>query len=773
MFASNLCLVVLIWCQVSNFSAAVNEEPPAEDEVTLRSRTLSTIPRNRLTDHSPAAKWGTEIKGDTSSGQDAASDYQFHQEKLIEELKDYKFVFPHVLSGKRKRSVVTLSQRIYRNHITISVELEGEDIKLDLSRNNLLLPRGFQVSYYDSNGTLVTEKDTELYRCCYGGSVRRFPGSQVSASICSGLSALIVFSNRSYIIEHLAGDKHGRHLLYRPEDLPPGPSSCGVKNTSPEFTLTDHLLRSRRIKRDLLQDTRHLELVLVTDNAMYQHLRNDRAAVVRRLVNIANVMDLYYRPYNIRIALIGVEVWTRDQVTVDESAKDTMDRFLKWRRENLLPRMHNDNAHLITNIYFSHGLSGLASFGGVCSAEKSGGVSSDTRTSFLIVAVTLTHELGHNLGLAHDSPSRNCVCHDVSGSCIMDPTQRFPLPTTFSTCSNDDLLRSLLIGRGSCLYNLPNLHKLLGGSKCGNLYVERGEECDCGTPAECSDSCCEPSNCKFKPGAKCTSTGACCQDCKFLPAATICRPPRGECDLPEFCRGNSSDCPVNVFLKDGHTCSSENLYCNDGICQSADKQCQEIWGEGATSAEPLCYAVTNQAGNKFGNCGEDENHRYKACSNADAQCGKIQCKGGRATPVRGGQVSILNSQFTVQGKIFVCRATFSSLPDSSFPDLIQQGTKCGQNEACYNAQCQDVSVFQVAQCDITCNNNGVCNSNDNCHCQDGWAPPFCNSPGPGGSIDSGPMNHTETGGHFSYLLSCLSRLGCGHRWLHQQFFANS
>ncbi|XP_078056482.1 disintegrin and metalloproteinase domain-containing protein 12-like [Mustelus asterias] len=680
MFASNLCLVVLIWCQVSNFSAAVNEEPPAEDEVTLRSRTLSTIPRNRLTDHSPAAKWGTEIKGDTSSGQDAASGYQSHQEKLIEELKDYKFVFPHVLSGNWKWSVVTLSQRIYRNYITISVELEGEDIKLDLSRNNLIFPRGLQVSYYDSNGTLVTEKDTKHYRCCYGGSVRRFPGSQVSASICSGLSALIVFSNRSYIIEHLAGDKHGRHLLYRPEDLPPGPSSCGVKNTSPEFTLIDHLLRSRRIKRDLLQDTRHLELVLVTDNAMYQQLGSDRNAVVQRMVNVAHTMDLYYRAYNIRIALIGVEVWTRDQVTVDESAKDTMDRFLKWRRENLLPRMHNDNAHLITAVSFTDDLSGLAMFGGICSIENSGGVSSDTKRSFLAVAATLTHEIGHNLGMSHDSPSRNCICYDASGGCLMEEIQRFPLPTTFSTCSNDDLLRSLLIGRGSCLYNLPNLHKLLGGSKCGNLYVERGEECDCGKPAECLDSCCEPTTCKFKPGAKCASTGACCQDCKFLPAATICRPSRGECDLPEFCRGNFSDCPVNVFLKDGHTCSNGNLYCSDGICQSADKQCQEIWGEGATSAESMCYKVVNRAGNELGNCGMDEIHNYKPCKYEDILCGKLQCRSGRESTIREANVDVFKLNFEFMDRRVECRTMTSKLLDANFPDLVHQGTKCQANK---------------------------------------------------------------------------------------------
>ncbi|XP_055522274.1 disintegrin and metalloproteinase domain-containing protein 12-like isoform X4 [Leucoraja erinacea] len=736
-------LLLLFCCQLVNLSGA-------GVQVGSMDGLEPAVPSSGADSSSPTTGRGTHITGAASTRQQPASAADgLHRKSLLDELTDYTFVFPYVVSGKRKRSLATVPQGTYPEHVSIMVEVPGERLILDLRRNTLLLTKGFQVSHYDSSGTLVTEtlvngtlgteEDWQPGLCYYEGSVRSLRGSAVSASTCSGLSALIVLSNRTYVIEHLRGSVSGQHLMYRPEDVKWVPGQCGVKNTSPASNLAKQLQQLHRMKRDVLQEMKYIELVLVTDNAEYQSYGSNKARVTQRMINVANAIDLYYRTFNIRIALIGVEVWTRDQIVVERDAQITLARFLNWREKVLLPRLYNDNAHLILGGIFDKGTGGLASFGSICSTSNSGGVNLDIHPSFLMVSATLAHELGHNLGLTHDTTERNCVCETRFTGCIMDTALGFEIPTMFSSCSREDLENSLRHGVGVCLFNLPPLHLLVEGPECGNMYLEEGEECDCGKATECSDRCCHPLTCKLIPGAVCSSTGACCKDCNFLPAGTVCRPRRGECDLPEFCTGSSQDCPNNHYMKDGYTCSNGNLFCNQGLCQSADKQCQEIWGDGAMSAEPICYEVTNGEGNQYGNCGQNENNEHIACQAEDVLCGKMQCKGGSEKPIRGGNVHIITSTLRFRGVKHECRATYTTFEDASSSDIIRPGTKCGHQKACINAKCQNIAQLHVGSCQKTCNNNGVCNNNGNCFCDQGWSPPYCNSSGTGGSLDSGPM----------------------------------
>ena len=50
--------------------------------------------------------------------------------------------------------------------------------------------------------------------------------------------------------------------------------------------------------------------------------------------------------------------------------------------------------------------------------------------------------------------------------------------------------------------------------------------------------CCDPRSCRFLPGAVCDS-GICCSNCQLVSAGALCRLPENECELPEYCSGNS------------------------------------------------------------------------------------------------------------------------------------------------------------------------------------------------------------------------------------------
>lgn len=104
----------------------------------------------------------------------------------------------------------------------------------------------------------------------------------------------------------------------------------------------------------------------------------------------------------------------------------------------------------------------------------------------------------------------------------MNALIRYPSPLKFSTCSVNDLHEALMKGVGMCIYNEPT--SLFTDPICGNGFMEEGEQCDCGTAAECEiiDPCCNPSTCTLNSFASC-STGPCCENCSFSKTDKLCR----------------------------------------------------------------------------------------------------------------------------------------------------------------------------------------------------------------------------------------------------------
>ncbi|CAL8297350.1 unnamed protein product [Merluccius merluccius] len=681
-------------------------------------------------------------------------------------LQRYSTTVPIMLQGAKRRPLDRLtSAGDFPASLQLLVQEGGDRLILDLENNHGLFTNHFTETHYDEDGQAVTTATTR--NCYYHGAVQGRPQSAVSLSVCSGLRGFIALENETLTIEPAPGADNNTHFIYRLADRGLTPGTCGhgfnVSSPAPGDGMGNpfHSFSSRH-KRHTQKTTKYVELVIVADNREFQKQGKDVERVKQRLVEIANYVDKFYRPLNIRVALVGLEVWSdADKCPVSQDPFSTLHEFLDWRKTKLLPQKPHDNAQLISGVYFQGTTIGMAPIMSMCTVDQSGGVVMDHSENPLGAAVTLAHELGHNFGMNHDTPERGCGCRMTvdRGGCIMTPSTGYPFPTVFSSCSRRDVASSLEKGVGSCLFNMPEVKLLYGGRSCGNRIrgggggvrlwgaggvhepvLQRHHMHAEGKRSECMNPCCNATTCTLKGNAVCAH-GQCCEDCRLTPAGTPCREAGNSCDLPEFCTGSSAHCPANVFLHDGHACQRVDGYCYNGICQTHEQQCTTLWGPGATPAPEICFERVNSAGDPYGNCGKDSKGSFAKCEARDARCGKIQCQGGANRPVIGTNAVSIETNIPLQeGGRILCRGTHVYLGDDMpDPGLVLSGTKCGEEMMCLNRRCQNVSEFSVHQCSGKCSGRGVCNNKKNCHCESHWAPPLCQGAGFGGSIDSGPM----------------------------------
>ncbi|CAM5129452.1 unnamed protein product [Eretmochelys imbricata] len=691
------------------------------------------------------------IASSRAQGENVASKLESSRQQMSKtQSEHYEIIIPYILNGEQWKPINGTDSKSHPALLKFLIQIESKQLVISLERNEGLLADSFTETHYLKDGTDVILTRNYTGHCYYHGTVQGYPDSAVSLSTCSGLRGLILFENKTYILEPLE-NATSEHKIYQAENLKIASGSCGNQFNVSGITIDDIPQSSQaftsRHKRETLKITKYVELVIVADNREFQRQGKDVEKVKQRLIEIANYVDKFYRPLNIRVALVGVEVWNdMDKCSITQDPFTSLHEFLDWRKLKLLPRKPHDNAQLVSGVYFQGTTIGMAPIMSMCTAEQSGGVVMDHSDSPLGAAVTLAHELGHNFGMNHDTLERGCTCKASTdkGGCIMNPSTGYPFPMMFSSCSKKDLENSLEKGVGMCLFNLPEVKESFGGRKCGNGYVEDGEECDCGEPEECTNRCCNATTCTLKEEAVCAH-GLCCKDCKLKPAGISCRDSSNSCDLPEFCTGANPHCPANVYLHDGHPCYRVDGYCYNGICQTHEQQCVTLWGQGAKPAPGICFERVNSAGDPYGNCGKDSKSSFAKCEPRDAKCGKIQCQGGANRPVIGTNAVSIETNIPLQegGKI-LCRGTHVYLGDDMpDPGLVLAGTKCEDEKICLNRRCQNISIFGVHECVTKCHGRGVCNNKKNCHCEADWAPPRCDKPGFGGSMDSGPTRQAD------------------------------
>ncbi|KAG9283641.1 disintegrin and metalloproteinase domain-containing protein 22 isoform X2 [Astyanax mexicanus] len=716
-----LCLLLpLLWL----CGAASASTPPHGDGGSVRARTLRADSRETTV---PAR---LVYRADRGGGQTA-----------------------HDTLGTRVRASSGDQQKDHLAQTSFQVKAFGQTFILDVELNHDLLSSKYVERHISEEGKSFISKGGE--HCYYHGKVRDIPESFVALSTCHGLHGMFFDGNHTYMLEpgEQSSDNENVqvHMIYKspgsqpPEDyVPPIGLAESPFQSPPLFSRAARKRKKRQVSKtshNIQDETKYIELMVINDHLMYKKHRLSVGQTNNYAKSVVNMADLIFKEQlNTRIVLVAIETWAADnRININDDPMITLREFMKYRRDFIKER--SDSVHLFSGNRFHSSWGGASYMGGVCSLTKGGSVNEYGKTEEM--AITLAQSLGQNIGIFSDKKrilNGECKCDDKWSGCIMDDVG-FYLPKRFSDCNVEEYHNFLNSGGGACLFNKPS--NLLDPPECGNGFVEPGEECDCGGPAECAqegEHCCK--KCTLTQGSKC-SNGLCCNNCQMEFMGVICRDAVNDCDIPENCTGNSSQCPPNVHKMDGYTCEKDQGRCFNGRCKTKDRQCKYIWGEKATSADKFCYEKLNIEGTEKGNCGKDKD-TWIQCKKQDVQCGYLLCSNISPAPRLGELQGGLSSFSVAQHSASLdCSGGHVMIDGDTDLGYVEDGTACGTDRICFNHKCLPMQEFNFSTCPgtnerVICSGHGVCSNELKCVCHLGWAGEDCNSTSPLSYLVVGP-----------------------------------
>ncbi|XP_060638294.2 disintegrin and metalloproteinase domain-containing protein 22 isoform X5 [Anolis sagrei] len=644
---------------------------------------------------------------------------------------------------------------------SFQVDAFGSSFILDVELNHDLLSSEYLERHIEHGGKMVEVKGGE--HCYYQGHIRGNLESFVALSTCHGLHGMFYDGNHTYLIEpeenYTSQEEFHLHSVYKSrlfefplDDLPS--EFWHMNTTSQRFVVKPrHKRRKRQIHQSSHQfenDMKYVELMIVNDHLMLKKHRLSVGHTNSFAKSVVNMADIIYKEQlKTRIVLVAMETWgTDNKFTISENPLVTLREFMKYRRDFIKEK--SDAVHLFSGSQFQSSRSSAAYIGGICSLLRGGGVNEFGKAD--LMSVTLAQSLAYNLGIFSDKrklQSGDCKCEDTWSGCIMGDIGYY-IPTKFSKCDIEAYHEFLNNGGGACLFNKPS--KLLDPPECGNGFVEAGEECDCGSAAEClveGGECCN--SCTLTANSQC-SNGLCCTKCQFEAKGVICREAVNGCDIPESCTGESDQCSPNLHKMDGYSCDNEQGICFGGRCKTRDRQCKYIWGEKANAADKYCYERLNIEGTEKGNCGR-ERDTWIQCKNEDVLCGYLLCSNIDSNIPRLGELDgdITSTSLQNLDKSYVCSGAHVKLEEDADLGYVEDGTPCGHGMICWEHRCLSVDSFNFSSCPGStggniCSGHGVCSNEIQCICDSFWSGEDCNKHvgGPIGRTDLDSSSVTST-----------------------------
>ncbi|XP_074525816.1 A disintegrin and metalloproteinase with thrombospondin motifs 13 [Halichoeres trimaculatus] len=364
-----------------------------------------------------------------------------------------------------------------------------------------------------------------------------------------------------------------------------------ASGSSPDTSEISRLRRSA-----LMPDITHLELLVVVGPDVQQVHKQDTERYILTNLNIASELlrDMTLGA-NMRVHLVRMIILTEPEPEIQMSTNITssLRSVCDWGRR-INPSNDTDPLHADLLLYITRydlalpdgnkQVRGVTQLGGACSSDWSCVITEDTGFD---LGITITHEIGHSLGINHDGVGNTC---SRSGFMMASDGGYNSVDLTWSPCSRQQLFTFFREGKAECVKDLPELGGSLQDWKPG-LYYGVDDQCR-------------------------IAFGNTARACSFTnPDLPACR--------ALSCHTNPDDdssCKrLLVPLLDGTECAP-NQWCLRGRCVSLDELSSSVLVHGSWSSWSEFTSCSRT-------CGGGVTHRTRKCNNPRPAFGGNDCEG--------------------------------------------------------------------------------------------------------------------------------------------------
>ncbi|XP_035309000.1 ADAM DEC1 [Cricetulus griseus] len=420
------------------------------------------------------------------------------------ELKPHEIVHPKKLPISHRRGTENNQterygkEERYEPEVQYQIILNGEEIIFHLRRSKHLLGPDYTETSDSPKGE-ATRRSQDVKPCYYEGHILNARESLASISTCDGLRGYFTHHDQRYHIKPLQSTDEGEHavLPYSQGEPDIANNNLGDKHASRKRS---HLRISRSLKspNKVFQGQKFVNLFLVLDNAFYKMYNGNVTRIKSFVFEVMDLLNVIYKTIDIQVSLVDMEIWSdSDKIKVEPRIGTTFQNFVTWHHSNLRKRKIHNHAQLLSGSDFLHGRVGMAASNSLCTSSSVSVIEAKRKNNVSLVAV-MSHELGHALGMKDVIYSTKCP----SGSCVMNQYLSSKFPKDFSTASRS-LFQGFFSSRNArCMLLAPSPKNIIKPT-CGNQVLETGEGCDCGSPEECTNLCCEPLTCRLKSQPDC------------------------------------------------------------------------------------------------------------------------------------------------------------------------------------------------------------------------------------------------------------------------------